>query len=484
MSLKNDSYTPRIFFFAALALAVGTIPVFAAEHNVQVGPSLSFSPANLTIQPGDTVTWTNAGGTHNVEAADGSFRCANGCDGQGGNGNPSNNAWTASVVFNTVGVFDYFCAVHQGAGMTGRITVQGGGGDDEPGTLRFASGAANINENAGNVRLTVQRINGDDGAASVSYGTSNGSAQAGQDFTGSTGTLSWADNDDDPKFIDVPILNDSLEEANETFNVNLSNATGAALGTPGSVTVTILDDDETQQSPGALSFVGGSFQVSESAASAQVSVQRTGGSNSAVSVQVSTADGSATAGQDYTAVDSTLNWADGDAAPKSFAVPILGDALPEPNETVNLSLSSPAGGATLGNPSNATLTVLDDDSDFGPCVEGPETLCLGADDRFKVEVDWRDRFGNSGAGETVTLAQRDSGLFYFFNENNIELLVKVLDACALQFNSYFVFFAATTNVEFTLTVTDTQADVAKQYFNPLGMAADPIQDTRAFSTCP
>ena len=460
-----------------------SLPSSAAEHTVQVGPGLSFSPSNLTIEQGDTVTWTNAGGFHNVEANDGSFRCAEGCDGDGGNGDPSSSGWSASVVFDTVGTVDYFCVVHRGAGMTGRIVVQEGG-DEEPGTLRFSTGATTVNENAGNVRLTVQRIGGDDGAASVSYATSNGSAQAGQDFTGSTGTLNWADNDDDPKSFDVPILDDSDPENNETFNVILSNATGASLGNPGNATVTIRDNDEVQQNEGVLAFSQDSYQVSEADASAEISVERSGGSDGAVSVQVATADGSATAGADYSAVDSTLSWADGDSAAKTFSVPVLEDLLPEVNETINLTLSSPTGGATLGTPGSATLTVVDNDTDFGPCVEGPETLCLGEDDRFKVEVFWRTRDGESGLGQAVTIGRRDSGLFYFFNENNIELLVKVLDACALQFESYFVFFAATTNVEFTLTVIDTEADVLKQYFNPLGMAADPIQDTRAFETCP
>ena len=473
-------------FPAALAAAilVFALPSGAAEHNVQVGPGLTFSPATLTIEQGDTVTWTNAGGFHNVEANNGSFRCANGCDGAGGDGDPSSSGWTASVTFTSPGTVDYFCVVHRGAGMTGRIIVQEGGGNEEPGTLRFASSSVTVNENAGNVRLSVQRVGGDDGAASVTYATSNGSAQAGQDYTSRSGTLNWADNDDDPKFIDVPILDDTTPENNQTFNVTLSNATGASLGTPGSSTVTIRDNDEVQQNPGSLAFSQDAYQASEDDDSAEISVERTGGSDNAVTVQVSTADGSAIAGQDYTAVDSTLSWADGDAAPKTFSVPILEDILSEANETINLSLSTPTGGATLGTPSSSTLTLVDDDTDFGPCVEGPETLCLGEDGRFKVEIFWRDQNDNSGPGQAVTIGRRDSGLFYFFNENNIEMLVKVLNACALQFESYFVFFAATTNVEFTLTVTDTEADVLKQYFNPLGMAADPIQDTRAFETCP
>ena len=62
-------------------------------------------------------------------------------------------------------------------------------------------------------------------------------------------------------------------------------------------------------------------------------------------------------------------------------------------------------------------------------------------------------------------------------------MVKILDGCG--FNDHFwVFAAATTNVEYTLSVTDTQTGITKQYFNPLGTAAAAITDTGAFATCP
>ena len=91
-------------------------------------------------------------------------------------------------------------------------------------------------------------------------------------------------------------------------------------------------------------------------------VTRTGGSSGAVGVTFSTSNGSATAGSDYTAVNQTVSFADGDTASKTVNIPIINDATIEPNETVNLALSNPTpGGATLGNPSTATLTILNDD---------------------------------------------------------------------------------------------------------------------------
>lgn len=111
----------------------------------------------------------------------------------------------------------------------------------------------------------------------------------------------------------------------------------------------------------------------------------------------------------------------------------------------------------------------------------PNALCLD-DDRFRVEVEWRDLAGSSG--DAVAFPRTDdSGVFYFFDPNNWELLIKVLDGCAVN-DHFWVFYGATTNVEYEVKVTDTERGVEKTYFNTLGTAAPPIQDTRAFATCP
>ena len=81
-------------------------------------------------------------------------------------------------------------------------------------------------------------------------------------------------------------------------------------------------------------------------------------------------------------------------------------------------------------------------------------------------------------------AAPQSGLFYFFDPTNIEMLIKVLNACVPPFNHYWVFFAATTNVEFAVVVADTQTGKTVAYFNPLNRSAPPVQDVNAFATCP
>lgn len=100
----------------------------AANHVVHAGGSRQeFVPRELFIQPGDSVTFRNLGGLHNVMADDGSFRCANGCDDAGGNGAPSAQIWSATLTFPRAGRFGYFCEPHgaPGKGMYGAIVVVG-----------------------------------------------------------------------------------------------------------------------------------------------------------------------------------------------------------------------------------------------------------------------------------------------------------------------------------------------------------------------
>ena len=124
-------------------------------------------------------------------------------------------------------------------------------------------------------------------------------------------------------------------------------------------------------SPGALQFSSSAYSVAENTSSVTITARRVGGSSGAVSVSYASSDGSATAGADYQAVSGTLNWADGDASDKTFAVSITDDADVEGDETVNLALSNATGGASLGTPISATLSITDNDSAVNPPVVNP-----------------------------------------------------------------------------------------------------------------
>ena len=112
-----------------------------------------------------------------------------------------------------------------------------------PGGFRFSSATYSVREGVGNATITVQRVGGSDGAVTVRYGTSNGSARAPGDYRATSGRLHLADGQKVKAFA-VPIVNDTKHEPAEVFTVRLSDpGGGAALGTPTSARVTIRASD-------------------------------------------------------------------------------------------------------------------------------------------------------------------------------------------------------------------------------------------------
>jgi len=130
-----------------------------------------------------------------------------------------------------------------------------------------------------------------------------------------------------------------------------------------------------------------------------------------------------------------------------------------------------------------SLTVYFDKLYFreGKCAGGAASLCLNGE-RFRVLASWKTADGGTGNGGAVPFAA-DSGSFWFFDPSNIEVNVKVLDACSFN-GRYWVFASGGTNVEVTLTVTDTQTGAAKTYKSPQGQLFATIADVNAFASCP
>ncbi len=114
-------------------------------------------------------------------------------------------------------------------------------------------------------------------------------------------------------------------------------------------------------------------------------------------------------------------------------------------------------------------------SGAAPCQPSETRLCLGG--RYAVEAVWRDFQGNQGAGHAAPLTA-DTGTFWFFSPANVEVVLKVLDGRGLN-DHVWVFYGALSNVEYTLTVTDTQTGLSRRYFNPSGQLAS-VADTSAF----
>jgi len=242
------------------------------------------------------------------------------------------------------------------------------------GHLQFSSAAFSVGEGAGTASIEVTRTGGSAGTVSVLFSVTDGTALTGVDYTmlPGTGMLVWGDGDTAPKTIDLTILNDSVEEGNETVLLALFSPSGAPLGSPASATLTILDDDSSSVAgtlrfePDTYKFMEGIYPLALLAPNL-ILVNRVGGSAGDVSVMIVITGGTATQGVDYRLPipgpvgGALLSWKDGETGLKSVTVDILDDVLTEGRETILLELKNATGGAIIGSPKDATVTIDDDD---------------------------------------------------------------------------------------------------------------------------
>lgn len=192
-----------------------------------------------------------------------------------------------------------------------------------------------------------------DQSVTVDYATASLAATAGTDFAETTGTVAFAPGEM-LQLVSIPILIDGLKEPKETFRFALSNPTGGGvLGTPKTATVTILDND-----PG-VGFVTAKYFIHEDEVTLQVTVRR--GNDQALgafTVEFTTADGTALAGEDYVATNGTLAFAIGESS-RTFRVPIINDGVLEADENFRVVLSNASGDASLGTATNLIVTLCD-----------------------------------------------------------------------------------------------------------------------------
>ncbi|WP_158279844.1 Calx-beta domain-containing protein [Coraliomargarita sinensis] len=329
-------------------------------------------------------------------------------------------------------------------------------GANPAGTLVFNEDDIVVDEDAGTVSITVNRVSGKSGAVSVDYSTREGTAIEGSDYVATSGTLNWADGEDGPKSFSLSIVDDETSETyEETLSIELTNPTGdITIGGGRSSTVTIVDDEaliglihpngaelfdtgsiynitwvsslggqiridllkndllyttiadstandglyewdapayvstgsnyriritslagggefdlsnhtfsvESAGNPETIGFSAATYLSSESNGPATITVNRNGSSAGMVQVDYAISNGTATAGEDYTATYGTLVWADGDDSAKTFNVSLIDDDAHEDYiETIQLSLTNTFG-AAIADPNPAILQVQDDDN--------------------------------------------------------------------------------------------------------------------------
>jgi hypothetical protein len=267
------------------------------------------------------------------------------------------------------------------------------------GSVQFSASSIAAIEDVGTLPITVVRTGGSAGSLTVDFATTNGTAIAGQDYTSTSGTLTFGAGETS-KTIQIPITDDSTTEADETFTVSLSNTTNLeSLGSPNTLQVTVQDRTTVP------SVVINSFLVLEGntgSTDVQFTVNLSAATGRTVRVDFATVNQGAfggskcdnSAGIDYVSASGTFTFSTGTTA---FAVPVkvCGDTNAEVNESFRLALSNVTGASFLTNQGFATiidddlLTMLLEESGPDPNQAAAMESVLGLRDPFNLFMpDW------------------------------------------------------------------------------------------------
>lgn len=334
-------------------------------------------------------------------------------------------------------------------------------GSFETGLAFFISDASLTEGNSGTsqMRFTVSRSFPTDTTYSVDYATVAGTAVAGADFTAvATTTLTFLPATM-TQTVTIPILGDTFDEANETFTVRLGNqSAGVGVGDH-SGTGTILDDDVPQFSINDVTLTEGNAGSQTAVFTVTMSITST----QTIAVNYATANGTATAGSDYTATSGTLTFTPNDPQ-ESLSVTILGDMLDENNETFTVNLSSPTNGATLADSSGLgtitdndpppTLTISD--ASISEASSGSTTMSfqvsLNTVSGKTITVNYATANGTATAGEDYTAVT--STLTFTPGQTQKTINITILGD-ALYESAETVLLNLTPNAN--VTIPDTQA---------------------------
>jgi streptogramin lyase len=233
---------------------------------------------------------------------------------------------------------------------------------------RISIGDARMAEgNAGQsaFRFTVSLDQAQSAPMTVDYSTADGTATAASDYAANSGTLTFAPGET-AKTITVQVNGDTTVEPNETFTVNLANATGNATIADGQATGTILNDDQPVIEPPARVSINdvskAEGNTGQTAFRFTVSLDQP--KSAPVTVDFDTGNVTATAPSDYVATTGTVTFAPGETA-ETVTVQVNGDTTKEANETFNLNLANVTGNATIAD-GHAVGTIVNDDRKRAP----------------------------------------------------------------------------------------------------------------------
>jgi VCBS repeat-containing protein len=355
---------------------------------VNEGGTLQFSAATYSVAENAgnaTITITRTGGS--AGAATVLFQTSNGTAGSGDYTSVSttvtfNDGETSKTV--NVPITD---DPNDEADETVNLTLSNAGGTGQLGTP--ATAVLTITDNDAAPSITINDtgvVEGDSGTTNavftvllsapsglpvtVDFATASGTATAGSDYQSQTGTLSFAPGEVN-KTVSVAVNGDTVNEPNETFFVNLSNAQNASIADNQGIGSIQNDDSPVVQ------FSSSAYGASEGAGHVDIIITRTGDTSATISVDYQTSDlftafpanqnpcqassnGHASDRCDYTTAAGTLRFASGETQ-KTIQVVITDDAYVEPSEQFSIRLINPSGGL-LGAVNTATILISDNDT--------------------------------------------------------------------------------------------------------------------------
>jgi Calx-beta domain/Domain of unknown function (DUF4114) len=211
----------------------------------------------------------------------------------------------------------------------------------------------NTGDTANNASFQVQLSGKSATAITVNYGTVNGTATAGSDFTPTSGQLTFAPGTITPQTILVPITPDNIFEPDETFSTQLTNPIGAIVGSP--ATVSILNDDVLP-----IITIAAGVNAQEPTTPGTFILNRTGDLSSTLTVNLAATPGTATSGIDFQTIATTAIFAAGSSS-TSINVNAIDDDLYEGSETVRLAIQT-GSAYTLGASTSAEIAIIDNET--------------------------------------------------------------------------------------------------------------------------
>ncbi len=282
--------------------------------------------------------------------------------------------------------------------------------DDSP-VVDFNTTSSTGAESVSSKAITVDLSAVSAKAVTVNYALTGTATGSGTDYTLGSGTLTINAGSSTGTITIASIVDDSIDEADETVVLTLSNPSNATLGTDSVHTYTITDNDNTP----TIDFNSTSSSGAESVSSKAITVDLSGPSSETVTVDYAVTGTATGSGTDYTLINGTLSIAAGSTTGSITIANIVDDTADEPDETIILTLSSPSN-ATLGSDDVHTYTIADDDGlptvDFNNASSnGAEdissvalTVDLSAASSNDITVDYTVTGTATGSGTDYTLA--------------------------------------------------------------------------------